>query len=64
MVLELLFCKHIYGGLFAVDIKSSHVRKIGNGSTKHDVIAYMNFHTPGTALILKVSKFEFITSKC
>ncbi|CAL5091834.1 unnamed protein product [Urochloa decumbens] len=49
-----LFIRTFYG-LYSMDIKSEHVRKVP--TTRYcqgftDVVPYLNFHTPGTALFL------------
>jgi hypothetical protein len=51
------------GGFFTVDPKSSCVRKIGDGLCHYYVVPYMNFCTPGMALLFKMKIFQFITWK-
>jgi hypothetical protein len=41
-----------YHGLYSVDIKSEHLKKVPHCHTDQCVVPYSSFHTPGTTLLL------------
>ena len=38
-------------GLFALDLKSREVKKVGEGGNYYAILPYTSFYTPGTSLV-------------